>query len=70
MSKRDCVLATVVERSGCSVCICNHGILHVTLGSVTVRMNSDSLEPVAAVFADAVSEMRRADAALRESPMH
>jgi hypothetical protein len=70
MAKAGCKLATVVARQGCSVCVCDHGILHVTIGSVTLRISEDSLEPIAAVLNHAVSEIRRADAAMRDRPFH
>jgi hypothetical protein len=61
MDGAGCKLTTLVSRSGCSVCVCGHGLVHVTIGSVTVRLPGESLRCVAAVLDEAVHELRRAE---------
>jgi len=70
MSDHRCGLATILERPGCSICICRHGIVHVTIGSVTVRVSADSLEPLAAMLTAGVAEIQRADYAMRDARSH
>jgi hypothetical protein len=67
----ECKLTTLVSRSGCSVCVCGHGVVHVTIGSVTLRLPGESLQGVASVLDEAVHELRRSsEVEPRENRLH
>jgi hypothetical protein len=59
-----CKLASVVTQPSCSVSVCNHGVLHVTIGAVTLRLSSHAFPSVVEVLDQALTELRRADAAV------
>jgi hypothetical protein len=63
---RACKLASVVSKPACSVFVCEHGLLHVAVGSMTLRLSSDALAPIVAVLNEALTELQRADAALHD----
>ena len=65
MTRPACKFATVVARPGCSVSVCDHGLLHVAIGAVTLRLSSDSFEPIVEALREALAELQRADAALQ-----
>lgn len=66
MSRPACKLASVVSKPACSVFVCEHGLLHVAVGAMTLRLSSESLEPIVEVLNEALAELRRADAAMHD----
>lgn len=70
MSERGCKLATVVAAHGCSVCVCAHGTLHVSMGSITIRMGSDALDPLVDVLSRAASKLKEADQIMEDAQLH
>jgi hypothetical protein len=69
--EQECKRTTLVSRSGCRVCVCGHGVVHVSIGSVTLRLRGESLQSVASVLDEAVHELRRSsEVETREGRLH
>jgi hypothetical protein len=66
MTRSACKLAPVVVRPSCSVSVCNHGLLHVTIGPVTLHIASNALEPILETLTEARAALQQANAATQD----
>ena len=55
MTAKSCTLDVLRSQAGCSVCLCEHGTVHLTIGSVTLRIGRAALDPLAELLAGAAA---------------
>jgi hypothetical protein len=56
--RQECQLTPIARGRGCRVDCCEHGIVHVTIGDVTLRIPKSGLGALADTLAAAQSELR------------